>query len=233
MTAIDAVARYKELRATGLTHTPPRLRPSKSTPQPMRHRMPKFIVHHDGRFFEWSEVIDAPTTRAMTRAEFEAYYRDRHGWEGAERLPERLDRAAANGTSAHTPTSAEDLVSINRAGPNETELSFDEVIRLVCTPRPDVQFDSPLVDAIAANTTATTVDELLAGVDFPGRRLPRICRDTQGREWPAGTKYEVVSSHGGGGLDQATTHAVNVEIEGVRATFRPGHDGFELPEGAP
>ena len=99
--------------------------------------MPKFIVHHDGYFFEWSTVVDAPTTYGMRREEFEAYYRERYGTEGERELPERLGRALHHGTSSINPTSAEDLIAVNRAGPGESDLPFADVIRIYCHERPE------------------------------------------------------------------------------------------------
>jgi hypothetical protein len=93
--------------------------------------MPRIIVHHDGHFFEWSTVVDAPTTQAMPRDEFEAYYRGRYGEAGMQELPRRIGKAVLTGTSSYSHASAEELIEANRAGPGETRLSFEEVIRLV------------------------------------------------------------------------------------------------------
>lgn len=101
--------------------------------------MPKFIVHHEGFFFEWSTVVDAPTTYGMKRDEFEEYYRDQYGAEGMKDLPARMDRATSNGTSAaYRPMTARELISVNRAGPGETDIPFEEVIRIYCHERPDL-----------------------------------------------------------------------------------------------
>lgn len=93
--------------------------------------MPKFIAHHDGWFFEWSTIVDAPTTEAMTREEFEQYYRDEYGRQAMDTLPQRLSRAIETGSSSLDGDSLADLVSGNRAGPDETELSLDGIIKLV------------------------------------------------------------------------------------------------------
>ncbi len=93
--------------------------------------MPRIIVHHDGHFFEWSTVVDAPTTHAMPRDEFEDYYRDVYGEAAMAELPRRLGKAVQTGTSSYSHASAEELIAGNRAGPGETALSFEEVILLV------------------------------------------------------------------------------------------------------
>ena len=93
--------------------------------------MPKYICHHASKFFEWSTIVDAPVTQAMTREEFEAYYGEQYGGQGLADLPERLDRAVRNGTSSMQPMSLESLVQGNRAGPDKTELKFREIIEQV------------------------------------------------------------------------------------------------------
>lgn len=93
--------------------------------------MPKFIIHHEGFFFEWSTIVDAPTSKAMRRDEFVAWYRGLYGSEGVEQLPARLERAEKYGTSSHDHESARDMILGNRAGPNEEELSFESVIGLL------------------------------------------------------------------------------------------------------
>jgi len=90
--------------------------------------MPRFIIHHDGLFFEWSEVVDAPVTMAMSREDFVEWYTDRHGQDAAAGLDERLARAVEHGTSAMRPTSAEEMFQGNRAGPGESSLTFEEII---------------------------------------------------------------------------------------------------------
>lgn len=93
--------------------------------------MPKFIVHHDGWFFEWSTIVDAPTTEAMRREAFEEYYQDQHGKVGMRELPARLERAVKYGTSSMDQMSAEDLIAGNRAGDDETEMSFTDILNYV------------------------------------------------------------------------------------------------------
>lgn len=94
--------------------------------------MPRFIIHHDGLFFEWSEIVDAPVTHAMSREEFALYYAGRYGeLSAAHMLDERIERALAHGTSAMRPTSAEEMFRGNRAGPGERCLTFDEIIAMV------------------------------------------------------------------------------------------------------
>lgn len=100
--------------------------------------MARPIVHHRGWFFEWSTIVDAPVSKAMSRSEFETYYRKQRGSIGMVDLASRFDRAVAYGTSFHDNTSAEDLISGNRAGPEECELSFGDLLLLVGVPKEDL-----------------------------------------------------------------------------------------------
>lgn len=96
------------------------------------------IVHHDGWFFEWSTITDAPRTFGMRREEFESYFREEYGREEFENsLSDRLDRAVKNGTSLFAKTSAEELIAGNRAGKNERRLSFKMLIQLYCVEQRD------------------------------------------------------------------------------------------------
>ena len=98
--------------------------------------MPRYIVHHEGMFFEWSTVVDAPTTMAMGEDQFRDHYRRKYGEVMMPGLDARLDRARANGTSALPNESARQLIAGNRAGPDEEEISFEDVIALVTAQEP-------------------------------------------------------------------------------------------------
>lgn len=97
--------------------------------------MPRPIVHHDGWFFEWSTIVDAPVSIGMRRQEFKVYYLDRYGLAAMLDLPPRLDRAVEFGTSLDTPTSARELIEFNRAGIDGTDLPFEDVIQETCIDR--------------------------------------------------------------------------------------------------
>jgi len=85
-------------------------------------------------FFLWSTVVDAPVSYAGTRGELEHYYRGMYGQEGMRGFPESIKRAIAKGTSSFVDESLESLISCNRAGPNETELTYDELIDYLMSP---------------------------------------------------------------------------------------------------
>lgn len=87
------------------------------------------IIHRDDVYNIWSTICDAPLFKeGCTLASLRAYIKQRYGEQGLEELPARLERAHKNGHSAYSGGSLEDLLICNRAGPNETELSFDDFV---------------------------------------------------------------------------------------------------------
>lgn len=89
--------------------------------------MPTYILMHKhsgvALYHEYGTVVDAPVSAAMTREEFEVYYRERNGENGMDGLPARLARADAHGSSSRlAPTSFNEEIRCNRAGPDEAEL---------------------------------------------------------------------------------------------------------------
>jgi len=86
------------------------------------------------RFFLWSTFVDAPVSYACSIAELEDYYRDMYGQAGMGALPARIERAISKGTSSFIDESLHDLVRGNRAGPDETELTYDELIEYIMNP---------------------------------------------------------------------------------------------------
>src|SRR5689334_10516600 len=93
--------------------------------------MPTFICKLDGMYFEWSTIVDAPTTYGMTLSAFKRYYRDEYGRSGYADLARRLERVKEIGTSSLMHKSVEDVVAYNRAGPKETSLTLDEIRSLL------------------------------------------------------------------------------------------------------
>lgn len=89
--------------------------------------MPRFIVRLEGRYFEWSTVVDSPITAPMTREEFAAYYREEYGRSAMTEFEERMVRVEERGVSAFAYESAEDLMDGNRAGADESEMTLDQL----------------------------------------------------------------------------------------------------------
>jgi len=103
--------------------------------------MPRYIIKLpcDGQdyFMEWSSVVDAPVTYGMTWDEFQEYYRREHGEEGMRGLPERMKRVHQSGTSdAVVRDSVQKWVKYNRAGENEKQLTYEEILDAYVRKRP-------------------------------------------------------------------------------------------------
>ncbi len=89
--------------------------------------MGQYIMHHEGRFFMWSTVVDAPVTNPMIRAEFDAYYLAEYGRDGMRNgYAERMDRVMATGTSC-IRGDFDSVVYPNRMGDDEACLTIDQV----------------------------------------------------------------------------------------------------------
>lgn len=97
--------------------------------------MPRFIVHSDGWFFQWSTITDGPETWGMSRPDFEEFYREEYGRAGMAELPARLDRAEKFGSSLLRETSAEDVVSSNNAGYKGSSLTLAQIVQIYCVER--------------------------------------------------------------------------------------------------
>jgi len=85
-------------------------------------------------YLEWSTVVDAPVTKGMPLDEFKEYYRKRNGDDAFVKLPERLERVEAKGTSSIQDKDVADTISLNRAGEAECHLDYDDLIEEYCNP---------------------------------------------------------------------------------------------------
>lgn len=95
-------------------------------------RMPRYILHHEetGLFLEYSTIVDAPVSTAAPYDEFLEFMCHEYGHHDVESHKARLERARVKGCSSHDPT--EDLRSAiicNRAGRDETEMSFEQFVK--------------------------------------------------------------------------------------------------------
>ncbi len=98
--------------------------------------MPSYIVKLEGNggpwYMEWSTIVDAPVTRGMSIDAFRAHYREEYGASGMRSLDARMARVEDSGSSSAVYESARDIVSFNRAGPDESEISYEEIVRRYC-----------------------------------------------------------------------------------------------------
>lgn len=96
--------------------------------------MPQYIckLPCDGvdYYLIWSTIVDAPITEGMTHEEFMEYYAAEYGRQGLEALPERMKRVEQSGCSDATDRRPveEWIGGFNRAGPDESRLTFDEIV---------------------------------------------------------------------------------------------------------
>lgn len=78
-------------------------------------------------YLEWSSVVDAPITFGLTREEMAVYHRDEYG-----RLDHELHFArrmkAADENKFQFGLTAEKIIAGNRAGPDESELTYEEIV---------------------------------------------------------------------------------------------------------
>ena len=86
------------------------------------------IMKLDGRYLEWSTIVDAPVTELMTLEEFETHYRYQYGQEGMDGLPRRMKRVEDRGNSFFGGMTNDDIIRHNRAGEGETKLTREEII---------------------------------------------------------------------------------------------------------
>ena len=98
--------------------------------------MGRFIVRIEDYYLEWSTIVDAPVTWGMKLGEFKRHYRVRYGTEGMLELPKRLARVEKTGTSSMIGHRVADLVNFNRAGPNESSLTYKEIWQAYCLNEP-------------------------------------------------------------------------------------------------
>jgi hypothetical protein len=89
--------------------------------------MSRPIVKIKDKYCEWTTIWDAPATPMMSLDYFTAHYRCRYGTDGMRDFADRMERVERNGTSLHDGCSAEDLISGNRAGDGEKELTMHEI----------------------------------------------------------------------------------------------------------
>lgn len=103
------------------------------------------ICHHEGWFFEFSNVSDTPATLIMTREEFDEFCRVEYGQQYMEREhPRRMERALATGSSSLDKN--EDIHSAilcNRAGPGGRKLSLKKMMEMLHAERKEWDAKNP------------------------------------------------------------------------------------------
>jgi hypothetical protein len=117
--------------------------------------MPTLIIKLADKYLEWSTISDSPATYGMSLDEFKSYYRDRYGQAGVEWLGHRLARVEAKDTSSFVDASVDETIACNRAGPNESKLSKEQIIEKYCV----AVADYPVPCVLADSDHVRVVDE--------------------------------------------------------------------------
>lgn len=91
--------------------------------------MGRCVIKIKDMYFEWSTIVDAPVTFGLTLDEMRQSIKEDYGQRGLEHFESRLEQIEQIGTSWNNGTTLESTVSCNRAGPDETELTIDEIYK--------------------------------------------------------------------------------------------------------
>ena len=90
---------------------------------------------HEGKaiYFEWSPIVDGSLTPGMSLADFTEYYKAEYGNASMnspfhDGFAARMKRVEERGTSSMTHDNAEDVISLNHAGPNGERATPAEVV---------------------------------------------------------------------------------------------------------
>lgn len=91
--------------------------------------MPRYIVKlKENAYVEWSTIVDAPVSYVLTREHMLAHLDITYGTSSVAENRKRLERTDKHGTSCQSPYSMESLVSCNRAGDKEENISLEEIL---------------------------------------------------------------------------------------------------------
>jgi hypothetical protein len=75
--------------------------------------MPRYIIKHENKYFEWSSVSEGPTTRALELSSFKKYYELEYGGPAMPGLRDRLERVESHGTSCQLGIDFNELMEIS------------------------------------------------------------------------------------------------------------------------
>lgn len=89
--------------------------------------MGRALIVIKGKYFEWSTTVDAPVSYAMTLEELTAHTKEEYGNHGIGELGRRIERCNKYGTSFMDGDNSEEVLSCNRAGIGECELTAEQI----------------------------------------------------------------------------------------------------------
>lgn len=85
-------------------------------------------------YFEWSTIVDAPVSHGLnSEDDLRCYLSPK------DATQDRFDRLREKGTSSLVHDSAEEVIAFNRAGPNESCATKEEIMAMLREP-----WDDPL-----------------------------------------------------------------------------------------
>lgn len=91
--------------------------------------MPSYIIQKNNVFNIYTTVADGCYFESgLTLEQLKEWYEFEYGKRGMVDFDQRIERCMVKGTSSLIDNSLEDCVSLNRAGPRETRLSFQEFV---------------------------------------------------------------------------------------------------------
>lgn len=97
--------------------------------------MPRYLIRlecPEERFLEWSTIVDAPITYGMDEQELRKWLAFEYGEEGRRTADSRIARCRKKGTSSYILPDLDSAVFPNRAGPDESEATLQEIIQTYC-----------------------------------------------------------------------------------------------------
>ena len=96
--------------------------------------MGQLILHKDGAYNLYTTIADgACYESALTLEQLEEVIRFQFGEQGVRDLQQRLERAHKTGCSHRLGMTLAECIAANRAGENESKLSFDEFVERYLT----------------------------------------------------------------------------------------------------
>lgn len=100
--------------------------------------MPAYIIQHNNVFNMYTTIADGCYfTSGLTLEELKEWYKEEYGNKGMLEFDERVERALKKGTSSMIDKDLKSCISVNRAGPDETELSYNDFIAKYLVINPD------------------------------------------------------------------------------------------------
>ena len=83
-------------------------------------------------YLEWSTIVDAPVTFGVDFEEFKEYYLQKYGVSSICDFRKRMEIVNTKGCSSPDYNNVEEIVSCNRAGFKEEDITLDQIVEWYC-----------------------------------------------------------------------------------------------------